>query len=61
LIEGNSKKSENDWSGRNSQNKTVVFPKGNSELKKGEYVEVRITSVTGATLLGEVTMQQNLN
>jgi tRNA-2-methylthio-N6-dimethylallyladenosine synthase len=61
LIEGNSKKSENDWSGRNSQNKTVVFPKGNYELKKGDYVEVRITSVTGATLLGEVNNQQNLN
>jgi tRNA-2-methylthio-N6-dimethylallyladenosine synthase len=54
LIEGNSKKSENDWSGRSSQNKMVVFGKGDYELKKGDYADVKITSATGATLIGEI-------
>lgn len=54
LIEGNSKKSENDWAGKNSQNKVVVFAKGNYNLNKGDYVQVKVSSTTGATLLGEV-------
>lgn len=54
LIEGNSKKSNADWCGRNSQNKMVVFPKGEIELKKGDYVQVEITDATSATLLGEI-------
>ena len=54
LIEGNSKKSEDDWSGRSSQNKMVVFPKGNYGNKKGDYVDVLISRVTGATLIGEI-------
>ena len=54
LIEGNSKKSERDWCGRNTQNKMVVFPKNNTSLKKGDYVVVNITSATSATLIGEM-------
>jgi tRNA-2-methylthio-N6-dimethylallyladenosine synthase len=54
LIEGHSKKSENDWAGRSSQNKKVVFPKGNYQLRKGDYVDVRIESATGATLIGQI-------
>jgi tRNA-2-methylthio-N6-dimethylallyladenosine synthase len=54
LIEGNSKRSDASWSGRNSQNKVVVFPKGTRELKKGDYAKVKITSTTGATLIGEM-------
>jgi len=54
LIEGNSRKSENDWCGRTTQNKVVVFPKIDSDLKKGDYVHVRVTSATSATLLGEM-------
>ena len=54
LIEGNSKKSERDWSGRNTQNKMVVFPKNSIGLKKGDYVMVRIDSATSATLIGEM-------
>jgi tRNA-2-methylthio-N6-dimethylallyladenosine synthase len=54
LIEGNSKRSENDWCGRNSQNKMVVFPKGDRQLNKGDYVQVRINSATSATLIGEM-------
>jgi tRNA-2-methylthio-N6-dimethylallyladenosine synthase len=51
LIEGNSKKSESDWCGRNSQNKMLVFPKV-GDLAKGQYVNVKVLDATGATLLG---------
>lgn len=54
LIENTSKRSELNWSGRNSQNKVVVFPKGQKELGKGDYARVKITSATSATLLGEM-------
>lgn len=54
LIEGNSRKSDLDWRGRNSQNKVMVFPKGNFELKKGDYVTVTVTSCTQGTLIGHV-------
>jgi len=52
LIESTSKKSDEMLSGRNSQNTTVVFPKGNH--KKGDYVNVKATSCTSSTLIGEV-------
>jgi tRNA-2-methylthio-N6-dimethylallyladenosine synthase len=51
LIEGHSKRSEEYLHGRNSQNKVIVFPKGN--LKKGEYAQVLVTECTSATLIGE--------
>jgi tRNA-2-methylthio-N6-dimethylallyladenosine synthase len=54
LIEGPSRRSADDWCGRNDQNKTVVFPRGNHPAKKGDYVRVRITSCTAATLIGEL-------
>jgi tRNA-2-methylthio-N6-dimethylallyladenosine synthase len=54
LIDGDSKKSAADWKGRNSQNKTVVFPKGDHQVNKGDYVMVRIKDCTVATLLGEI-------
>jgi tRNA-2-methylthio-N6-dimethylallyladenosine synthase len=54
LIEGDSKRSAGDWMGRNSQNKVVVFPKGNSNFKKGDYVMVKVTDSTQATLLGKL-------
>lgn len=50
LAEGFSKRSEEYLQGRNSQNKVVVFPKGN--FKKGDYVQVKITECSSATLLG---------
>lgn len=53
LIEGDSKKSNGDWMGRNDQNKVVVFPKLGRTLTKGEYAIVRIERSTGATLIGE--------
>lgn len=54
LIEGDSKKNEAEWKGRNSQNKVIVFPKGNHDLKKGDYVTVKVNDCTQATLLGEI-------
>ena len=52
LIEGPSKRSNDFLSGRNDQNKIVVFPKG--DLQKGQYVNVLVTDCSSATLRGEV-------
>jgi tRNA-2-methylthio-N6-dimethylallyladenosine synthase len=52
LVEGTSKKSEDQLSGRNSQNKVVVFPGG--DAKKGDYVNVLIERSTSATLIGKI-------
>jgi tRNA-2-methylthio-N6-dimethylallyladenosine synthase len=56
LIEGNSKKSDADWMGRNSQNKVIVFPKGNYNYKKGDYALVKVNDFTQATLIGEIVV-----
>ncbi|MDP4826193.1 MAG: tRNA (N6-isopentenyl adenosine(37)-C2)-methylthiotransferase MiaB [Flavobacteriales bacterium] len=50
LIEGVSKRSDEQLFGRNSQNTVVVFPKGN--LVPGTYVEVDTHSCTSVTLIG---------
>lgn len=54
LIEGDSRRSSEDWCGRNDQNKMVVFPKNNQGIKKGDYVRVKINHCTAATLIGEM-------
>jgi len=51
LVEKESKRSDQHWSGRNSQNTTVVFPKGN--YKPGDFVNVLTTHCTTSTLIGE--------
>ena len=51
LIEGDSKRSDQYWMGRNSQNKVIVFPKREG-TSKGQYVRVNVTDCTQATLLG---------
>ncbi|AZQ42730.1 tRNA (N6-isopentenyl adenosine(37)-C2)-methylthiotransferase MiaB [Nonlabens ponticola] len=51
LIEKESKKSPDEWAGRNTQNYVAVFPKEN--YKVGDYVMVKITDCTSATLIGE--------
>mgnify|MGYP001027764788 CR=1 FL=1 len=51
LVEGTSKRDENQLSGRTSQNKVVVFDRGGHGV--GEYVRVRITGCSSATLFGE--------
>ncbi|NHM05718.1 tRNA (N6-isopentenyl adenosine(37)-C2)-methylthiotransferase MiaB [Flavobacterium sp. CYK-4] len=59
LIEKESKRSENDWSGRNSQNLTVVFPK--EQYNIGEFVNVEITSCTSGTLIGKAVGYSEMN
>lgn len=54
LIEGDSRKTDKDWKGRNSRNKVVVFPKLDHDLKKGDYVTVKISECTQGTLLGHI-------
>lgn len=51
LVEGRSKRSEDQLFGRTSQNKVVVFPKGNHKV--GDLVQVKVFSSTSATLIGE--------
>ncbi|MEZ0539465.1 tRNA (N6-isopentenyl adenosine(37)-C2)-methylthiotransferase MiaB [Fibrella arboris] len=52
LAEGPSKRSADDLSGRNDQNKVVVFPRGT--FQKGDYVDVLVTECSSATLIGTV-------
>ncbi len=51
LVEGTSKRSDEQLFGRTSQNKAVIFPRGNHQ--KGDYVNVKILSCSAATLIGE--------
>ncbi len=52
LVEGTSKKSDADLKGRNSQNKMLVF-RNPGGINPGDYVQVKVTDATSATLLGE--------
>ena len=52
LVEKHSKRSEDDLCGRNSQNKMIVFPKGNARI--GEYIQVKVTDYSQAILKGEI-------
>ena len=52
LVEGFSKRSDDDLQGRNSANKVIVFPK--KHYHKGQYVKVQVHDCTAATLLGEI-------
>lgn len=51
LIERESKKSDAHWSGRNPQSLVVVFPK--EDYQAGDFVMVKVTDCTSATLIGE--------
>ena len=53
LIEGDSKRSDQMFKGRNSQNKMIVFPK-KAGLQVGDYVSVRVESASSATLNGVI-------
>ena len=48
LIEGESKRSADQFYGRNSQNKVIIFPKGDHKI--GEYINVTVKDCTAATL-----------
>lgn len=57
LIEGDSKKNNQEWKGRSSQNKVIVFPKSTTlSINKGSYVQVRVTECTQATLRGVLVL-----
>jgi tRNA-2-methylthio-N6-dimethylallyladenosine synthase len=56
LAEGVSKKSAGELFGRTSQNKVVVFPM--MHYKPGDYINVRITGCTSATLIGKPVKEQ---
>ncbi len=53
LIEGNSKRSDAEFKGRNSQNKMIVFPKAPG-FQTGDYVQVKVHEASSATLRGEI-------
>ncbi len=53
LVEGDSKKSNQDFKGRNSQNKMINFPKVEG-VKPGDYVMVEVTVANAGTLKGKV-------
>ncbi len=55
LVEGPSKKSDEDLFGRNSQNAVVVFPREN--YRPGDYVNVMVEDCTPATLLGRAVQK----
>lgn len=60
LVEGVSRKSSNQYFGRNSQNKVVVFDNPVSESGKpavetGAYVRAKVESCTAATLIGRIS------
>jgi len=52
LIDKSSKKSDDYWSGRTSENNVVVFPKHNLSL--GDIVDVKVNECTTATLIGDI-------
>lgn len=52
LVEGVSKRSKEQFVGRNQQNKTLVFPRGN--YKVGDTVRVKVIDSSSATLIGEL-------
>lgn len=58
LVEGTSKRSEDQLQGRTDTNKMVVFDRG--EYQKGDYVEVEITESTSATLLARPIQKTTL-
>ena len=55
LVEGKSKRNPEEYFGRTSQNKVVVFPKENS--KPGDFVNVTVTEAGSATLKGHIVRQ----
>jgi tRNA-2-methylthio-N6-dimethylallyladenosine synthase len=59
LVEGVSKKNENEFFGRNDQNKVIVFPK--EHYNKGDYVDVHVIRCTSGTLIGKAVAFSSIN
>jgi len=55
LVEGESRKSTSDLSGRTDTNKTVVFPRGDAQI--GHYLNITIERANSATLFGRPVLQ----
>ncbi len=53
LVEGESKRSSEQWMGRTDTNKVVIFPKVEG-IKPGDYIIVQIKRATSATLFGDI-------
>lgn len=53
LIDGFSKKSDKDFSGKSEQNITIVFP-ASEKYQAGDYVNVKVERCTPATLIGQI-------
>lgn len=56
LVEGASKRDPEEYFGRTGQNKVVVFPRG--DVRPGDFVRVRVTGASSATLRGELIQSQ---
>lgn len=56
LVEGASKRDPEEYFGRTGQNKVVVFPRG--DVRPGDFVRVRVTGASSATLRGELIRSQ---
>lgn len=52
MVEGFSKRSQEQMFGRTSQNKVVIFPREGRHI--GEFIHVKVLSCSSATLIGEV-------
>ena len=55
LVEGVSRRSDKQLFGRNSQNKVIVFDR--QDFQPGQYVNIKVTRCTAATLIGEAVTQ----
>ncbi len=58
LIEGDSKRSDKEFKGRNSQNKMINFPKKEG-LQPGDYTWVKVLETTSASMRGEIVEPVN--
>ncbi|MBM2816681.1 MAG: modification enzyme, MiaB family [Ignavibacteria bacterium] len=54
LVEKPSKRNRDEWVGRTDTNKTTIFPNKEGSYKAGDFVNLKITRSTSATLFGEV-------
>lgn len=54
LVEGPSKKDENQWQGRTDTNKVLIFDNHDREYEVGQTIEAKVTGSTSATLFGDV-------
>lgn len=54
LVEGESKRNKNEYFGRTTCNKVVIFENLNNKIPSGEFLNVKINNYTSATLFGNV-------